>query len=412
MIDIAQLLNTILSTPKDNILYLIEKFPCGTGLFALNGNVLYLAHNEERCSSMSVKTDFLSLDTNIYVSAFNASDLSFENGYYNSVELLLTDPSDRESNLSAFVNLCLAHATYMRAQNFMAFFDSLVSLFQLPKEQHYKNLIGLMGELLFIEYIYKNHGVDLSTYWHTDGQSSKLDFVCPSANFEVKTTASEALCFTIKHDQIFIDLDKNYLIAVELEESNSGRTLSGLIESLLEAPDYCNSMRFAVNIEQEKRRVSAKELNNKRFVLKKIYAYRANDINPFKKVPDCVEGMSYKLDLLPFTNVPFEEIFKEELASKNGIIPRFETLLQCSKEDKSNVLSRMHELLDDKGGMNVALILAAAKHKYHYLITYPTEKQYTSEFALTGTWRAVTSYLKAHTTSTGEFTEDINHIEI
>ena len=295
----------------------------------------------------------------------------------------------------------------------MAFFDSLVALFQLPKEQHYKNLIGLMGELLFIEYVYQNHGIDLSTYWHTDGPSSKLDFVCPCANFEVKTTASEALSFTIKHDQLFTDANKNHLIAVEVEESNSGRTLAELIAELLEAPDYCNSLRFAVNIEQEKRRISATELNNKRFVLKKIYAYRANDINPFENIPDCVEGMSYKLDLLPFRNVPFANIFKDlEQSEQGGINARFETLLQCPKSDIPNVLARLHELLDGNGGMTVALVLAAAKHKYHYLIAYPTEKQYRSEFSLTGTWRGVTSYLKSHTTSTGEFTESIEHIEI
>lgn len=413
MIDITRLLNRILSTPQDNTLYLLEKFPSDTGLFALNGNVLYMVLNDEHCPSMNVKTDFLHLNTNIFVSAFNQSAVSFKNGHYNSVELLLTEPSDREAHLRAFVNLCLAHATYMRAKNFMAFFDSLVSLFQLPKEQHYMNLIGLMGELLFIEYVYQNHGVDLSTYWHTDGPSSKLDFVCPYANFEVKTTASEALSFTIKHDQIFTDSDKNHLIAVELEESNSGRTLAGLIETLLEAPDYCNSMIFAVNIEKERIRISATELNNKRFVLKKIYAYRANEINPFDRIPDCVEGISYKLDLLPFANVPFEEIFKDsELSGQNTNTPRFENLLQCSKAEISNILSRLHELLDEKGGMSVALVLAAAKHKYHYLIAYPTEKQYTSEFSLTGTWRGVTSYLKSHTTSNGEFTENLDHIVI
>ena len=308
MTDINQLLNKILSVPKDNTLYLIEKYPCNTGLFASNGNVLYMAHNEEHCSSMSVKTDFLSMETNIFVSAFNASDQSFENGYYNSVELLLTEPSDRESNLSAFVNLCLAHATYMKGLNIMSFFDSLVALFQLPKEQHYKNLIGLMGELLFIENIYQNHGIDMSTYWHTDGSSSKIDFVCPHANFEVKTTASEALSFTIKHDQLFTDYDKNYLIAVELEENNSGRTLAELIAVLLEAPDYCKSLEFAVNIEQEKRRVSMFDLNNRRFILKKICSYSAKDINPFKTVPDCVGDLSYKLNLLPFPRMCITDI--------------------------------------------------------------------------------------------------------
>ncbi len=408
--DIEQLLNKIRSVPKDNTLYLLEKFPCETGLFASNGNVLYMVRNDEHCASMNVKTDFLNLDTNIFVSAFNQSVSSFENGYYNSVELELSESSDIEANLSAFVNLCLAHSTYMRGKDFMSFFDSLVSLFQLPREQHYKNLIGLMGELVLIEYIYNHFGQDLSQYWHTDGSSSRLDFVCPFANFEVKTTASDSLGFTIKHDQLFTDSEKNHLVAVELEESNAGRTLAELINSLLAAPDYCNSMKFAVNIEQEKRRISSTELNYKRFLLKKIYAYRANDINPFTEIPDCVEGLSYKLDLIPFANVPFEEILPSR--QSNEFIPSFQSLLQCNPGEIPNVMERLHALLDGKSGMQVAKILAAAKYKYHYLIDYPTERQYTSEFELNGTWRAVTSYISAHTTSTGEFTENIDHIVI
>lgn len=308
MTDINQILNKILSAPKDNTLYLIDKFPCDTGLFASNGNVLYMVYNEEHCSAMSVKTDFLSLETNVYVSAFNASVPSFENGYYNSVELLLTEPSDRESNLSAFVNLCLAHATYMRGRNFVAFFDSLVALFQLPKEQHYKNLIGLVGELMLIEYIFINNSLDLSPYWHTDGSTSRLDFVCPFANFEVKTTASNSLRFTIKHDQLFSVAEKNYLIAIVLEENNAGRTLEEIITSLLDSPNFCNGLQFSICLEKEKRRVSPDDAKNKRFVLRKIYAYPANSINPFRVIPDCVEELSYKLDLLPFKEIPFADI--------------------------------------------------------------------------------------------------------
>ena len=75
-------------------------------------------------------------------------------------------------------------------------------------------------------------------------------------------------------------------------------------------------------------------------------------------------------------------------------------------------MARLHELLDGKGGKQVALILAAAMYKYHYIISMPTEKQYTSTFRLTGSWKAVSSYIKAHTTSNGVFNECIDHIEI
>ena len=308
MIDISQLLDKILSIPKDNTLYLIEIFPSDTGLFISNGNVLYLVHNDEHCSSMNTKTDYLNLHTNIFVSAFNISVPSFEDGYYNSVEFLLTEQNDREANLRTFVNLCLAHASFMRGKSFMAFFDSLVELFQLPREQHYKNLIGLTGELLFLEYTYLNHGIDLSSYWHTDGSTSRLDFVCPFANYEVKTTVNNSLRFTIKHDQLFLDAEKNYLIAIALEESNVGRTLEEIITGLLESPDYCNGLQFSINIEKEKRRIAPADAKQKRFVLKKIYAYPASNINPFGDIPDCVDDLSYKIDMLAFKDIPFESI--------------------------------------------------------------------------------------------------------
>lgn len=306
--DFEQLLNKIRSVPKDNTLYLLEKFPCETGLFASNGNVLYMVRNNEHCASMNVKTDFLNLDTNIFVSAFNQSVSSFENGYYNSVELELSESSDIEANFSAFVNLCLAHSTYMRGKDFLSFFDSLVSLFQLPREQQFKNLVGLMGELLLIEYVYQNFKEDLSLYWHNEGSYSRLDFTCPYANFEVKTTLKGSLNFTIKHNQLFVNSENNYLVTVSIEENNSGRTLEELITMLLQNPVICNGLNFSVNIEKEKRRISPSEITSRRFVLKKISVFRATDINPFVNVPDCIEDLSYKLDLIQFPTSSFVDI--------------------------------------------------------------------------------------------------------
>lgn len=308
MIDTKYLLEKIHIIPHDGTLYLLEKLPSETGLFASNGNVLYLVPNNENCSSLSIKTEYLRVETNIFVSAFNPSVSSFENGYYNYVVLLLPALNDLEANLSAFVNLCLAHATFTKGEEFMSFFDSLVSLFQLPREQQFKNLVGLMGELLLIEYAYQNYKEDLSLYWHTDGPSSRLDFTCPYANIEVKTTLVDSLSFTIKHNQLFVNPATNYLVAVAIEENNSGRTIDELITKLLQNPSICNSMSFSVNIEKEKRRVSPIEISNRRFILKKIGAYRATEINPFVKIPDNVEDLSYTLNLLPFTSTPFSEI--------------------------------------------------------------------------------------------------------
>jgi hypothetical protein len=90
----------------------------------------------------------------------------------------------------------------------------------------------------------------------------------------------------------------------------------------------------------------------------------------------------------------------------------FESLLQCPANDKERVMARLRELLDGKGGQQVALILAAAMFKYHYIISMPTERQYASEFQLKGVWRSVTDYLKNHTLPNGKLNVSIDHIEI
>lgn len=308
MINIPHFLDTIHLIPHDESLYLVESLSCETGLFALNGNLVYLVPNTERCISFSIRTEFLHLQTNVFVSAFNATSTSFENGYYNMITLNLFQHNESAENLKAFVNLCLAHSTYLKGKEFMGFFDSLVSLFQLPREQHYKNLIGLMGELLFIEFIQNTYNVDLSTYWHTEGSSSRFDFVCPFANFEIKTTSNNSLLFTIKHDQLFNCNAHNYLIAVLITENNTGRTPENIISDMLTNPHYCNNLQFSVNIEKEKKRISPTDLRNKHFLLKNVYAYNAKDINQFKTLPDCIEDLSYKLNLLPFHHISFENI--------------------------------------------------------------------------------------------------------
>ncbi len=71
--------------------------------------------------------------------------------------------------------------------------------------------------------------------------------------------------------------------------------------------------------------------------------------------------------------------------AKNQSISRsmkFEQLLQCDKSDKGRVMKRLHELLDGKGGKDVAIVLAAAMYKYKYLLHMPSEKQYTAVFEL------------------------------
>ena len=300
MIETSILLQRIKECAHDDTLYLLEKLAYCGGFFVLNGNLLFMVPDTNTCSSQNIKTEYLRLQTGTYISAFNVSVPSFENGYYNFIELFLAEKDGCVENLSAFVNLCASYSDNSDKIDFISFFDSLVTLFQLPQEQHFKNLVGLFGELSVINYFFRNFKEDLSKYWHTEGTRSKLDFVSPHINIEVKTTPTEQFIFQIKHDQIFSNTKETYLAAVSISEDNTGETLNELVAKMLESPDYCNGFNFAINLEAERRRVSPNDAINKRFVLKGIKLYKVDNICPFYKVPETISDLSYKFDLAPF----------------------------------------------------------------------------------------------------------------
>lgn len=297
MNDFSNIKQKLLECVHDDTLYLLEKISDEGGFFALNGNLLYMTvcRND---NSLSIKTEYLHLETNIHVTSFNNSVQSFSDGYYDSVELFTKDITDCVNDISAFVNVCSAYDSHKDDIDFVSFFDSLVSLFQLPQEQAFKNLLGLMGELFVIDYFYYNHQVDLSKYWHTTGSTSKLDFVLPCFNLEVKTTKFEDLVFQIKHNQLFENTNTTFLTAVVISENNSGVTLEELSNKMLTSTDYCNSLSFAINLESEKRRISRSESLQRRFCLKEINLFDAKAICPFEKIPDTVSDLSYKINLV------------------------------------------------------------------------------------------------------------------
>lgn len=311
MIDAANLLYRIKECPHDDTLYLLEKVSNGGGFFVLNGNFLYMVPNTEACTSQNIKTEYLRMQTSTHISAFNVTAPSFGNGYYNFIELFIAEKDDCVENLSAFISLCQSYAANYTEIDFISFFDSLVKLFQLPPEQHFKNLVGLYGELSVIKYLFEKFGKDISGYWHSDGVNSVIDFVTPNIKIEVKTSTSDLLVFKLKHSQLFDNLADTYLAAVSISESNSGTSLNELIEDLIDNPNYCNNLSFSINLQAEKRRVSPKDAENKRFIFNRFNLFNTKDICPFPVVPEIISDLSYKIDLAVFKPEDIQIVVKK-----------------------------------------------------------------------------------------------------
>lgn len=301
-----QVKEAIANNIHDGMLYLYDKTSDYAGLFISNGHLLYVVENIEKISHNSINTESLHLNTNIDIVSF-ADTNQFRSGRYNILELLPSEDGYHDSELESFINLCSAHSQYLHCQDFMIFFYSLISMFQYPQEQQFKNLVCLYGELLFIEYIYKNHSIDCSDKWHNTGTSSKYDFVFDNYNMEIKTTMSADECITIKHTQIF-NHDRNYLVVVQLEENNSGRTLNQLIKDMINDEQYCSNYNFIINVEKEKKRVSPLDAAEKFFSLVELKIYQADEVNPFKSIPDNISDLQYDLDLLSSNSINYSDI--------------------------------------------------------------------------------------------------------
>ena len=186
----------------------------------------------------------------------------------------------------------------MNGDSFEQFFYSLISLFQLPREQNYLNLMGLVGELSVIKHIYLQHGIDISPYWHIDGSFSQYDFSLPNKSaLEIKSSSKGDKAVSIKHSQLFSGPARVCLTSVQVCEDSSGITLEELINSIRVIKGLCYNLQFEISLQKELKRVSQEQMRNKRFILGPILFFENNRIKPFPVIPENVSSLEYVLDL-------------------------------------------------------------------------------------------------------------------
>ena len=299
----------LISCPCDGAIYLVHKLSDCSGFFMSQKHLVYMAYNNEGAAHQNLVTEFLRLNTNIEITAIE-NNQQFESGKYNVIEILPVDGVYDDVSLDSFINLCVAHTQFMGASGFVKFFYSLVNLFQFPREQRFVNLVGLFGELSFLKYVSQVMNNDFSDRWHKTGSTDKYDIALDSCNLEIKTTMSVEELVTIKHSQLF-NMDRNFLVAVLVEESNGGKTLNQLIAEMQSHTKHFKSFNFALNIEKEKKRISPVDAETRKFSFKSACIYDVNLINPFSKLPKNVSNLIYELDLTELPSVDLITLKKE-----------------------------------------------------------------------------------------------------
>lgn len=288
----AKLLNDLNLTPNTESLYLLEKLTESSGFFGMQTKLLYVAKNVHQLKHNSVDTELLSIKTHLYITAIENTS-HFSSGYYN---IILFKGSPENENINAFIRLCRIHSTHSEELSFWEFFYSLSSLFHPSHEQHYKNLVGLWGELEFMRQIYITLGRDLSFDWHKNGSYSKYDFISPKSNIEVKTVVGNLPIVKIKHDQIFNN-EKIILSVICIVNDEYGESIIDLIDYLRKIRNCFNGLNFNINIERELQRISPITAKEAKFKLISMSLYNTEKLDVFERIPFPISDLQYTYDL-------------------------------------------------------------------------------------------------------------------
>ncbi|MBO6095620.1 hypothetical protein J6P11_06590 [bacterium] len=134
--------------------YLVQKVDDNSAFF-INNEKLYFVVKSTNEEVRIIRTIYLDLYTHININP-NQDESSFKNGYY---DVLIYNGLINESMFESFYELCLMFSLGKYEMNFSDFFNALVKLFSMPKENESKNLIGFFGELFLIKEIYEKYHI-------------------------------------------------------------------------------------------------------------------------------------------------------------------------------------------------------------------------------------------------------------
>ena len=314
MINSKMLIELIETISDDKNVYLLASLSQTSCFFTNKKRLLYAVKDEFDYQQEGIETDYLLLQTHVYICPVK-SNQTFDNGYYN---LIVYKGNLADTNTESFVQLCCVYANNADGFSFKEFFYSLIALFQLPTEQSFKNAVGLYGELKFMQYASKYCNVDISTSWHRGGTYSQYDFSNGVECIEVKSTLSKQTDVSIKHKQIF-GRHSCFLAVMDCERYDNGETIEEVISSMYQNPMAFNGVNFCINLAKELKRISIQDIKKMHFGVCQIHFYNADDINPLPAIPDSISQLTYRLDLSGFNEL--------DSRTRDSIVKTFGTTL-------------------------------------------------------------------------------------
>lgn len=296
--------------PRDGRVYHVCSLSARGGFYVCDGEPIYATKvGESSRSGSAVETECLQLRLGINLRVAEGSHVS-ETQRFDMIRLI-SFQNDKE--LTAFIDLCTMHAEGSTALSFEEFFYSLSDLFRPLRGQRFINAMGLYGELALIDAAHKSGiNVDITSYWQLAGEESKYDFAFESCNIEVKAASAQKLSVQIKHAQLFNE-DANHLAVVLLEKVPHGESLEQLAARLSRYEDCFTDFRSQSELTKQLLRVDKKGLETA-YLVREIRCYPSKSIDFFKRTPDRISDLNYRLDLADLDWSSLDETLGKALA--------------------------------------------------------------------------------------------------
>lgn len=160
--------------------------------------------------------------------------------------------------------------------------------------------IGLIGELMFIDYMHDLFEINMTSYYQSTNDHL-VDFKYNDTIFEIKTTLSDIRKHIINNDQL---RGNGYLVSIRIVEENNGVTFSEYFERLkplfVESPKkFAHVLNFLDTLPKQIRSEKYKISNDL------IKCFHFNDIPKISDYDESISKISFTCDFsnLNATNI-------------------------------------------------------------------------------------------------------------
>lgn len=275
----------------NNKIYLLDFIDENNGFLFNGSSVWFISKNLNNLESKNIQTQYLILRTNLYISGVSETNY-YKADYYNVI--MFKDYNEKEL-LDIFISLCGIYVLKQKELTFEHYFEILIDLFQMETKEKNLSIIGLFGELSFIKYIYLNHEIDLSPYWHVKSPFDKHDFSLPSVSLEIKTTLKPELRFLLNHSQIFTNKDI-FAVLIRLSESGNGETIKDLIDFFNNTKTFNQNLRFIFAVNSALTKIKLSKFDEYKYDIEDIKYYYNKDLVTISEIPKHITSISYYFD--------------------------------------------------------------------------------------------------------------------